>query len=82
MTEKREAADHRALEHAVAAARVQRPVGSPCIGVCRLDARRRYCEGCLRNVEEIASWRAASDSEKLRVLDALESRLAQNEAAR
>jgi predicted Fe-S protein YdhL (DUF1289 family) len=37
---------------------------TPCIGVCRLDARG-YCEGCLRTGAEIAHWRHLSDDERL-----------------
>lgn len=42
-------------------------VPTPCIGLCRLDARG-YCEGCLRSGEEIARWRGMDDSERLRYM--------------
>ena len=29
---------------------------SPCIGICRIDAQRGWCEGCLRTLDEIAAW--------------------------
>nr|WP_325346696.1 DUF1289 domain-containing protein [Xylophilus sp.] len=29
---------------------------SPCISVCRMDAGRRFCEGCLRSIDEIRAW--------------------------
>lgn len=29
---------------------------SPCISVCRMDAEGRYCEGCLRTIDEIRAW--------------------------
>ncbi len=31
-------------------------VASPCIDVCRMDARTGWCEGCLRTIDEIAAW--------------------------
>ena len=40
------------------AERAERPP-SPCINVCRLDARG-LCVGCLRSGEEIARWLAMS----------------------
>lgn len=40
---------------------------TPCIGICRLDARG-YCEGCLRSGEEIARWRSMDDTERLRYM--------------
>lgn len=76
MTEQRTAPDNDALEHAIEAAREERPIGSPCIGVCRLDVHRRFCQGCLRTLDEITAWRAMSDEDKLRVLDALGGRRA------
>ncbi len=39
-------------------------VPSPCVSVCRMDAQREYCEGCLRSIDEIRVWRASSDQEK------------------
>ena len=32
------------------------PVASPCTNVCRIDAASGWCEGCLRNLDEIAAW--------------------------
>jgi predicted Fe-S protein YdhL (DUF1289 family) len=40
---------------------------TPCIGLCRLDARG-YCEGCQRSGDEIGSWRSMSDAERLHVM--------------
>lgn len=40
---------------------------TPCIGICRLDARG-YCEGCLRTGDEIARWRTMDDAERLRFM--------------
>lgn len=41
---------------------------SPCIGVCRMDAANRYCEGCWRTLDEIAAWATSSDAQKRVVL--------------
>lgn len=40
---------------------------TPCIGVCRLDARG-LCVGCRRTGEEIARWRGMDDVERLRYM--------------
>lgn len=62
------------LELAIARAKTQRPVGSPCIDVCRLNASSGYCEGCLRNREEIKAWRSMNDADRLALLDQLSAR--------
>jgi hypothetical protein len=43
------------------------PVPSPCIDVCRLDARG-LCIGCRRTIEEISEWSRASDARRLEIL--------------
>lgn len=63
-----------ALEQAIASARAQRPVGSPCIDVCKLSTSSGYCEGCLRNRDEIKAWKSMSDSDRLALLDRLAAR--------
>jgi len=45
-------------------------VSSPCINVCALDASERYCQGCFRTLAEIAAWSAASNAERLRIVEA------------
>jgi len=45
-----------------------RPILSPCIGVCRLDAAG-LCEGCHRTTDEIAHWIAYSDEQRLRLMN-------------
>jgi predicted Fe-S protein YdhL (DUF1289 family) len=62
------------LNQAIAAARAQQPVGSPCIDVCRLNPQTGLCEGCLRTRDEIRAWRTMSDHEKLQVLDGIAAR--------
>ncbi|RVT87652.1 DUF1289 domain-containing protein [Inhella crocodyli] len=46
-------------------------VESPCINVCRIEARSGLCEGCARTLDEIAAWAQASDAERQRVIDQL-----------
>lgn len=42
-------------------------VPSPCISVCKMDARSGWCEGCLRTLDEIAAWSVMDDAQKLAV---------------
>ena len=37
------------------------PVASPCISVCRMDERTGLCSGCLRTIDEIATWSVLDD---------------------
>ncbi|WP_114648994.1 DUF1289 domain-containing protein [Pseudothauera hydrothermalis] len=61
-------------------------IPSPCINVCRMDAQRQFCEGCLRTIAEITAWSRADDAERLRILAAVAerraARAASGEAAR
>lgn len=41
---------------------------SPCIGVCVLGADG-FCEGCYRDVDEIARWSTLSDAERLTIMN-------------
>ena len=40
------------------------PVPSPCVNVCRMDARSGRCEGCHRTLDEIAEWSRMDDDER------------------
>jgi predicted Fe-S protein YdhL (DUF1289 family) len=51
----------------------EKPVASPCIGVCFLDAGD-ICEGCHRTMDEIARWSAMSNSERREVVRAAGAR--------
>jgi uncharacterized protein len=51
-------------------------VPSPCIDICRLDARG-LCVGCRRTIEEIAEWSQASEARRREILRALELRTMQ-----
>lgn len=50
------------------------PVPSPCVNICRMDAGTGWCEGCLRTLDEIASWGGLSDEAKRGVWRALTAR--------
>jgi uncharacterized protein len=52
------------------------PCPSPCTGVCSIDGRTGWCEGCLRTLDEIAAWGALDDAGKRAVWAALEPRRA------
>jgi len=59
-------------------ARQARAVGenmpSPCISVCKMDAQRVYCQGCLRTIDEIRAWSTMSDTDKRTVWSRIEQR--------
>jgi predicted Fe-S protein YdhL (DUF1289 family) len=40
---------------------------SPCVNVCEMDERLKLCKGCLRTIEEIATWSSLSDAQKMAV---------------
>ena len=50
---------------------VDAPAQSPCTGVCRIDERTGWCEGCLRTLDEIAGWSAFDDAARSDVCEAL-----------
>ena len=50
-------------------------VPSPCIEICRLDARG-LCVGCRRTLGEIAEWPQAGDARRREILNALKLRTA------
>lgn len=39
-------------------------VPSPCTSVCRMSPTTGLCEGCLRTLDEIATWSRMDDHEK------------------
>jgi uncharacterized protein len=45
-----------------------RPILTPCIGVCELDAAG-LCLGCHRTVDEIARWSVLGDTERARLMN-------------
>jgi acyl-CoA thioester hydrolase len=50
-------------------------VESPCIRVCRLNARN-VCDGCGRTLDEIGEWSAASEQRQREIVAAARARLA------
>jgi predicted Fe-S protein YdhL (DUF1289 family) len=48
--------------------------GSPCVGVCVIDARVGSCYGCFRTPEEITVWPSASEDRKRTILALLDER--------
>jgi predicted Fe-S protein YdhL (DUF1289 family) len=55
---------------------------SPCNKVCVMDARRRYCLGCQRTLEEIARWSDMTDAEREAVMAQLAARKESQACAR
>ena len=50
-------------------------VPSPCLSVCRMDPDSELCEGCLRNLDEIAAWGRMEDGQKREVWREIAARL-------
>jgi hypothetical protein len=48
---------------------------TPCIGVCRMDDQTKRCEGCLREIQEIARWGSFNDSEKRAIWAQIKARM-------
>ena len=55
-----------------------KPVGSavpsPCISVCTMNEATGLCVGCLRTLDEIASWSVLDDDERRAVWEAIAAR--------
>jgi len=49
-------------------------VKSPCIGVCAIDEKSGYCQGCFRNLDEIKKWWEMDQQDQLSLLLVLEER--------
>lgn len=43
---------------------LQTPVPSPCISLCEMVPSTGLCRGCMRTLEEIVAWGAATDDYK------------------
>lgn len=56
-------------------------IPSPCVSVCRMNARTGWCEGCFRTIDEIAAWSSMSDMQKRTVWKLLPARRAQPAAS-
>ena len=53
---------------------------SPCVNVCRMDETTGWCQGCLRTLDEIATWTLLDEPERVAVLASLEGRRQTNTA--
>jgi uncharacterized protein len=53
----------------------QGAVPSPCVSVCKMDAERGVCMGCLRTLSELGSWSRLDNPAKRAVWQLIESRL-------
>ena len=51
-------------------------VKSPCVNICKMDARTGWCEGCLRTLDEIIAWSRLPDDGKRAVWAELPARRA------
>lgn len=49
-------------------------IPSPCVGVCKMDRARKYCEGCLRTIEEIRVWSRADNETRYAIVQDLKQR--------
>ena len=49
-------------------------VASPCINVCKMDARSGLCNGCFRTIDEITVWSKIDDTRRLEILAAVARR--------
>jgi predicted Fe-S protein YdhL (DUF1289 family) len=49
-------------------------IASPCVDVCRMNPETGFCDGCFRNIDEIAAWSSHDDDAKRAVLARVESR--------
>lgn len=54
---------------------------SPCISVCRMNEASGLCEGCLRTLEEIASWSTLGEAGKRKVWSSIGWRIASQEGS-
>lgn len=50
-------------------------VPSPCIGICKMDADKRWCSGCFRSVAELTAWSTASNDSKRAVWRQIKQRM-------
>ncbi|MBU1362319.1 MAG: DUF1289 domain-containing protein [Gammaproteobacteria bacterium] len=43
-------------------------ITSPCINICKMDARNGLCQGCLRTIDEITAWSRLDDAGQQHIL--------------
>ncbi|RFU44865.1 DUF1289 domain-containing protein [Paraburkholderia sp. DHOC27] len=44
-------------------------VKSPCIDICKFDARTGLCVGCLRTREECKEWKQMKNKHRKKIID-------------
>ena len=49
-------------------------VASPCINICQMHATSGWCVGCLRTLDEIATWGSLDDIGRRELLQRLRGR--------
>ena len=54
-------------------------IDSPCLGMCKLDAKRQNCTSCLRTIYEIENWLNFSSKKKKKIIKDLKRREEKNE---
>ncbi len=47
---------------------------TPCTGICKIDQETRQCQGCLRTIDEIASWATLTPAKRSHIMHALQKR--------
>lgn len=65
---------HRVCQEGQKSLETASPIPSPCVSVCKMDASRTLCTGCLRTLPEITAWSRMDDSAKLAVWSLIEGR--------
>ncbi|MBU1359432.1 MAG: DUF1289 domain-containing protein [Gammaproteobacteria bacterium] len=53
----------------------QGAVASPCVSVCRMNAKSGLCDGCFRTLDEIGRWSRIDDGAKREVWAQIETRI-------
>ncbi len=56
-------------------------VVSPCIGVCQMNTKTAWCEGCFRDIQEIARWGSFSNEEKKQIWLQIDQRMNANQGS-
>ena len=66
------------IVEAAQALKPDRPVPSPCLSICRVDAASGLCEGCFRTLDEIAAWGMLRDPERRAIWQVIQQRASQS----
>jgi len=54
-------------------------IASPCTSVCTIDPATGWCAGCLRTIDEIASWGSLDDRDRRAIWKLLPRRRAERD---